>query len=808
MLSPSRVQRLIAALHNRLPLIGGWLRQRARRLLLANADRYLAVEVAMALADCSDPRQQSVLRELLAQMRDPLVQEAICRVWWRTRSPQLASLIRERFWLPDTPLALRVGVSLLLGRASKLPAEREIVRLMLDLHQDLEFSAEARAWLESLPPDTALDPVAEVWVHTRDPWLGTLVARAGHLPAGPPWLRVRVALLLDWLDPLRRIDADSVRYLVEILDENDPLLVERARRVLGRLENPDAREMVCRLVIEGRTAGIPIALEAGYRPGDPATRALFLFLAEQWGEWRTLDHDCGLLWTVYAAAPSELRQRIVTVGRQAGRADLVEIVTGGHLEEQLDRRSSQEWEALAEVLHLAGDRSRLWRLARLASPSQAARILTRLAREAPDWTPSGQEEDYRTLTIRARDWSDQALGPESFARAVLAGYHSRIVSLAVSPCPAGGSAFLASVDEEGHLRWWSLAQGGPRLTFPGWSEQPGSEWPGGQITAVAFSADGQTFLAAGPQSIRLWRLEDFSLRTLRGCTGPVSALTFTPDGRTLVSLTEEFAQVWDLTEPEPEGKPLYYGGRLSCQAISPDGEVLAVGCEDGSVWLSWHLPHGELKDPLHGHTGGVREVAFSSDGRILASVAGDGVRLWNVANQKLLHVLPRLHIPLAGPEFTAAPPGVTSWQSRKQVPLGPDPSGQMLIARAADMYVRLLTLDTERVVRDLPGHHGFVTCLTACPDLGLWVSGDDEGAIRLWGFPSSLSHLTVEPVGGVPLEDWQRVRARLAEPGITAEERGALLFLDGLLHLRWRDEIHVEEAGPAPRLLTDIGLED
>jgi WD40 repeat protein len=811
MLSPSHVQRLIAALHSRLPLLGGWLRQRARRLLLANADRHCVEEVAGALAECRDPRQQSLLRELLAQMPEPVVRETLARVWWTNRFPQLASLIRERGWLPEAPLAVRVGVALLLGRASELPPEHEIVVLLLGLRNDPDpgLAASARAWLESLPPGPAFDPLAAEWLQTRDPWLRTLLEQAGHLPAGPPRFRLHLALSLGWLDPVRPIGPDEVSPLLHLLEEPDPLLVERARELLGRLENPAARETVCRLGIEGNANALLIARKAGYRPTDPATRALFLFLAEQWREWRDLDQDGGLLRSIYLAAASDLRQRIVTVGQRAGRAELVEIVSGGRLEEQLDRRSDQEWDALAEVLHLAGDRSRLWQLTRLTSPGRSAAILTRIAGEDPGWAPPGQEDEYRTLTIRARDWTDEALGPTSFARATLLGHHSGIVSLAAGPGRAGGPAFLASVDEDGNLQWWSLRRG-ERLNFPGWPKQPthGSEPLGGPITWVSFSPDGETFLAAGPQSIRLWRLADFSLRTLRGCTGPVSALTFTPDGRTLVSLTPDFAQVWDLTEIEPEGKPLQYEGRLLCQAISPDGEVLAVGCADGSVWLSWHLPHGELKDRLPGHSGPVREIAFSSDGRTLASAGSDGVRLWNVANQALLGVLPRQFIPLAGSDFTAATPGVTSWQSREQIPLWPDPLGELLVARAHGRHVRLLTPDSERVVQELPGHQAPVTCLTACPELELWASGDEEGTLRLWGFPSRLSYLTLEPVCRAHLSDWQRVRDRLAEPGISVEERGALLFLDALLHLRWRNEIHVEEAGPAPRLAGDISVED
>jgi hypothetical protein len=786
-MATARLERLRWRLGNRLPLIGGWLRRRAVRALSEEGSAAAARVLAEARIDCADPNLTALLDDALNRITCPVARDAVCAVWARTREAGLAEHLRAWGYIATGPPRVRVLTALLLGRAEGLEETPEELRALLALAEAEDLLAPvARARLLEVRSPAGRDALAEEWVRSRDALLWEALSRTGHLPGNGA---ARLLVLLKRGEVGEVIGVEMVAPLLEAAGDRDPDIAGRARQALRELVDPGAREELCRCFLATGNAEAERAVRQGNMlPEEPQARALLLFLLGRWEECEALDFDRRLLRSAYAAAPADLRRRMAERARREGRAELVEA-WAGHGAGGL---SDEEWAHTLELLAGVGAWEKLWRLAEVASPHWTARILHRLPE---GWTPGGKGsgEVVRLRQLAGR-WDAAALGPAEFCRDAWDTGAGEVECLALDP----EGRWLASAHRGNPaVLLWDLRGGRRRHTLEGHSAA---------VRCVAFSPVRGVLVSAGDdQSVRLWRIADGRCRTLQGYTGPITALAITPDGKTVVSLGQDFVQVWDLKEEEPEGKPRDQPSRPLCLAVSPDGEVLATGNADGTVCLSWHLPDCELKVNLEEHATPVIDVAFSADGRLVASADRAGrVRLWQVSGGKCVAHFPGRSVPLTHPPFVAdlrIPTGRVG--ARKT--LWPMPDGRLLAARARRRTLRLWSPADGRVLATLRGHARGITSLAAHAR-GILVSGDAGGEVRVWGVPTRLARLGRKPIPRMKLADWEWARSRLEEPGPSPGERDALLFLEALLRRRWRASVRVEESA-GPRQDHDIALE-
>jgi WD40 repeat protein len=241
-------------------------------------------------------------------------------------------------------------------------------------------------------------------------------------------------------------------------------------------------------------------------------------------------------------------------------------------------------------------------------------------------------------------------------------------SVAVSPPLRGGRRILAAALSGGGVDLWDVTELENAVhlrTLPGSSR-------GGE-NAVAFGPEPSGMLAAGGKDgwIRLWDVSNPDRPrdpARRQALGGIRDLAFAANGRALVSASDGGEQRWTLSgsgfsDREPlrlssapgsvlalgpggayaidvvGGVELHSRGRVwslpttaavQGLAFADHGRVLVSGGDDYSV-TTWDTKTGRPFGPprTHGYGWVVSDIAVSSDGRTIASAAGDNlVKLW------------------------------------------------------------------------------------------------------------------------------------------------------------------------------------
>jgi WD40 repeat protein len=370
--------------------------------------------------------------------------------------------------------------------------------------------------------------------------------------------------------------------------------------------------------------------------------------------------------------------------------------------------------------------------------------------------------DGRSLATGGWDGNIRFWDPTSGAagRTIATG-NSPVLSLTFTP--KGGALISGSFDRL--CRRWDPSSGletGRAL---------GHTWA---VTAVGHDRTGQAWSAGWDKDVHLWPA---SLSPgVETVAAAAYTLSFAPSGRRLAVTSSGEVAVYDADTRRAEKTFPLPGDTDLTVAYSPDGRVLVAAGITGVVHR-WRADDYTALPPLTGHRTKVWGLAFSPDGKNLASAAGmwnvpGEVRVWDPHAGRLLHEHDPKSMTVRSIAFT--PDGgsllygvgehigrldATTWSLRPPLPglfhVAVAPDGQTAALGQAtqetfDQAVfTLMDLRTEQVRARIRGHTADIYQVTFTPDSRTLATASWDGTVKLWHVATGEEMLTFRRSVGV-----------------------------------------------------------
>jgi WD40 repeat protein len=286
------------------------------------------------------------------------------------------------------------------------------------------------------------------------------------------------------------------------------------------------------------------------------------------------------------------------------------------------------------------------------------------------------------------------------------------------------------------------------LTLTGHGDQAGS---------VSFTPDGKTIAAGGwDAAVEFWDTSNGQLQPPAISDFYGHAAPFSPDGKWIAGGSNNDVKLWDSGSRRILRTYSGHTDKVLTVAFSPDGKALASGGSDHIVFL-WNVAGNQPGRRLIGHDDQVYSVAFSPDGDWVASAGFDKkVIVWDVASgqpKKTLTGANKMTAAIFSPDrgwlATAGWDGnvtvwdIDTWQAVRVFPgtgqivtsIAFSPNGKLLVSGGYDNTVKIWNTLTGALVRTFAGHTDAIWDVAFSPD-GRWVaSASGDKTVRIWKAP-------------------------------------------------------------------------